>query len=65
VDEAAGHQRDARVTLHAVEGAPAFLRVRHEQRREFVIERLEGEVGAGVERLAHQALFLMLVIGIG
>lgn len=68
VHERAALQREASLTVHASAGAPAFLRVRREPgalRRNCVIERLEGEVGEGVERLAHQVLFLVLGVGLG
>jgi len=62
------NQWRARLTLHASESAPAFLRVRQERgalKRSFVIERLEGEVPEGVERFAQQVLVLVLGMGLG
>lgn len=67
MEDAAAHERAARATVHASEGAPAFLRVRHVRsafERNFLFERLEGEVDAKTERLGHQALFLLLGMGL-
>jgi hypothetical protein len=68
VEEAAALQRTALLTLHAREGAPAFLRVRRERgafQRNFVLERLEGEVDPDLELLAQQVVFLLLCVGLG
>lgn len=51
-------------TVHASAGSPAFLRVRRENRRRFLIERLEGEATPEAERLAHQVVFWMLTLGL-